>query len=294
METRLLHYFIVLTRIGNITKAANELHITQPTLSRQLKDLEDEVGTQLFIRGKRSITLTDAGVLFEQRAKTMLDFMEQTKQDLHSQHSDLAGNIRIGCVESKVSKYVAAWIASFQKQHPNITFSLYSSDGNAIKTRLDNGELDVGFLIEPVESAKYWAQSIPVIETWGLMMSKDAPLANRTSIIGKDLLGIPLLGARRSIVIDQVSTWLNIDPDNLTLCGNRNLENNVMPLITRHGYFDIAVDGMLDFYPNGPIKLIPFDPISQTGHTFIYRKNHQPTPIAQAFIDYVSAEIQTM
>lgn len=124
METRLLHYFIVLTQIGNITKAANELHITQPTLSRQLKDLEDEVGMQLFIRGKRSITLTDAGVLFEQRAKTMLDFMEQTKQDLHSQHSDLAGNIRIGCVESKVSKYVADWIASFQKQHPNITFSL--------------------------------------------------------------------------------------------------------------------------------------------------------------------------
>lgn len=294
METRLLHYFTVLTRVGNITKAADELHTTQPTLSRQLKELENDVGAQLFIRGKRSITLTDAGVLFEQRAETILNYLDQTRQDLQTQSRGLAGTLRIGCVESHLSRYVATWLTDFQKTYPHVTFSLFSADGNSIRAQLDQGRLDVGFLLEPVESAKYFSHVIPVTETWGLIMAKNAPLAQKTSITGADLTGIPLIGSRRSIVINQIAAWLHIDSDSLNLRGERNLENNVIPLLTDHGFYDIGIDGVLDFYPNGPLTFVPFNPLSQTRHTLIWRKNQQPSPIAQAFIDEVTAQIRTM
>ncbi|WP_203640345.1 LysR family transcriptional regulator [Levilactobacillus andaensis] len=294
MDTRLLHAFVMLTRIGNITNTAETLHISQPTLSRQLKELEEEVGTPLFIRGKRLITLTDAGIIFEQRAQTILDYLSQTKLDLRNQSTGLAGKIRIGCVESHISTYVAKWLAAFQQKHPNTTFSIYSADGNSIRTQLDQGNLDIGFLIEPVESAKYWAHHIPVTETWGLMMAKKAKLAQRSSITGADLTGLPLLGARRSIVINQVSSWLKIDPDGLNLRGERNLGNNILPLIADYGYYDISISGMLDFYPQDRVTFVPFQPLSQTQHTLIYRKNHQLSPTAQAFINDVTAQIKNM
>lgn len=294
MDTRLLHYFTVLTRVGNITKAADELHTTQPTLSRQLKELENDVGAQLFIRGKRSITLTDAGVLFEQRAQTILNYLDQTRQDLHAQTKGLAGVLRIGCVESRLSQSVSDWLADFQQQHPNVTFSIFSADGNSIRTQLDQGKLDVGFLLEPVESAKYFSHIIPVTETWGLIMAKTAPLADHKTIIGADLTGIPLIGSRRSIVINQIAAWLHIDSDSLNLRGERNLENNVIPLMLNHGFYDIGIDGVLDFYPDGPLTFVPFNPISQTRHTLIWRKNQQLSPIAQAFINDVTAKIRAM
>jgi len=294
MDTRLLHAFVMLTRIGNITNTAEALHISQPTLSRQLKELEEEVGTPLFVRGKRLITLTDAGIDFEQRAQVILDYLSQTKLDLQKQSTGLAGKIRIGCVESHISAYVAKWLAEFQQKHPNTTFSMYSADGNSIRSQLDQGNLDVGFLIEPVESAKYWAHHIPITETWGLMMAKNAKLANRPSIIGDDLTGLPLLGARRSIVINQISSWLKIDPDTLNLCGERNLANNILPLITNYGYYDISVDGMRDFYAKDRVSFVPFSPLSQTQHTLIYRKNHQLSPTAQEFINDVTDQIKSI
>lgn len=294
MDTRLLHAFIVLTRIGNITNAAEVLHTSQPNLSRQLKDLETEVGAQLFVRGKRFITLTDAGIIFEQRAQAMLDYLEQTKQDIRQQSTGLAGKIRIGCVESHISAYVAQWLATFQQKHPHTTFSIYSADGNAIKTQIDQGNLDLGFLLEPVESAKYQAQHISVTETWGLMMAKDAKLAQKSAITGTDLVGLPLLGARRSIVINQISSWLHIDPDTLNLCGERNLENNVRQLLTQFGYSDISIDGMLDFYTDNQITFVPFSPLSQSQHTLITRKNHQLSPTVQAFITDITGQINAL
>ncbi|WP_261809341.1 LysR family transcriptional regulator [Levilactobacillus humaensis] len=293
MDTRLLHYFTVLTRVGNITRAANELHTTQPTLSRQLKELEDEVGAQLFIRGKREITLTDAGVLFEQRAQTILNVLEQTKRDVHDQ-AGLAGNLRVGCVESHLSTYLTDWLADFQQVHPNIHFSLYSADGNSLRRQMDRGALDIGFLLEPVESAKYFAHAIPVTETWGLIMAKTAPLAAHSVITGADLQGLRLIGPRRQIVQNQIATWLRLDPDSLNFCGDHNLENNVTPLLLNHGYYDIGIDGVLSFYPNDQLTFVPLQPLSQTRHTMIWRKNHTPSPIAQAFIDFVTQRVREM
>jgi len=294
METRMLTNFIVLTRVGNITQAANELHTTQPTLSRQLKDLEEEVGAQLFIRGKRSITLTDAGVLFEQRAQKILNIVAQTTTDIQQQTTGLAGNLRIGCVESKISTHVADWLADFQHQHPNIHFSLFSADGNSIRAQMDRGELDVGFLLEPIESAKYHAHSIPVTETWGLIMAHDAPLASHKVVTGADLTDLPLIGPRRQIVQNQIATWLRVDSDSLNFRGDHNLENNVVPLMVNHGYYDIGIDGVLDFYRNHQLAFVPFSPASQTRHTMIWRKTHTPSPITQAWIDFVVSQVRQM
>ena len=294
LETRLLQYFTVLTRVGNITKAANELHTTQPTLSRQLQELENEVGAQLFIRGKRSITLTDAGIIFERRAKNILDYLDQTKLDIQNETTGLTGTIRIGCVESKISEHVANWIADFQVQHPNVYFSLFSGDGNSIREQMDNGHLDVGFLLEPVESAKYDAHAIPVSETWGLVMSKDAPLAKKDFITGADLQGISLVGARRDIVKNQIATWLRVDFDSLNFKGERNLENNITPLILKHHYYDIGIDGILNFYADDRLTFVPLNPKSETRHTMIWRKNQHLSPVAEGFVNFVIEKIQKM
>lgn len=294
METRLLQYFIVLTRVGNITKAANELHTTQPTLSRQLKELEEDVGATLFLRGKRSITLTEAGVLFEKRALNILNYLEQTKSDLHQQNTGLTGNLRIGCVESRVSPHVADWLSSFQLAHPYIHFTLYGADGNTIREQIDRDELDVGFLLKPIESAKYFAHEIPITETWGLLMAHNANLANHDFITGADLTGLKLIGPRRSIVKNQIATWLHLDPDTLNFQGDRNLENNVIPLLCHHDFYDVSIEGVQNFYHDNRLTFVPFNPLSQTGHSLIWRKNHVTSPTVQAFIDYVITQIQQM
>ncbi|WP_158682908.1 LysR family transcriptional regulator [Lactobacillus sp. CBA3605] len=294
MDTRVLHYFIVLTQVGNITKAATALHTTQPTLSRQLKELEVEVGATLFIRGKRSIILTDAGILFERRAQAILNDLAQTKRELKNNLTGLAGPIRIGCVESKVSPFVADWLATFQQQHPHSHFSLFSADGNTIREQIDQNQLDIGILLEPIESAKYFARTIPITETWGLIMASDAALAQKEFIIGRDLKDLRLLGPRRSILKNQIATWLRLDSDTLRFQGDRNLENNVLPLLLNHHYYDIGIDGILDFYQNQRLTFVPFSPLSQTRHTLIWRKNHSLSPTVQAFIDYVTTQIQEM
>ena len=294
METRILRYFILLARIGNITNTANELHISQPTLSRQLMDLEAEVGTQLFTRGQKNIVLTPAGIKFERSAQRILEQLSAAKVEARQETSDISGELRIGCVETDVSPLVNDWVAEFQTEHPHVYFSIFGADGNSIKSELDSGNLDMGIVLQPIEAAKYDAQTIPIAETWGLIMSSTSPLAQKKAIVSADLIGLKLLGPRRSIVQDQIASWLKLKPEDLNFVGERNLENNVVSLLKNHQYYDVGINGVLCFYDSELLSFVPFEPMQKSQHMLIWRKNVQLSAVAREFIDFAQSKINRL
>ena len=156
MDTRVIKYFLAVAQINNITKAAKQLHITQPTLSRQIMDLEKELGVTLFDRRQRRMELTQAGVVFQRRATTLVQLLDQTKDELHKQnYNELSGTINLGCVVSSVSPFIMNLIDQFQQQHPAVQFNIFDGDGDYLRRQLDEAATELACLLEPVEAAKY-------------------------------------------------------------------------------------------------------------------------------------------
>ncbi|QNQ83476.1 LysR family transcriptional regulator [Lactobacillus sp. PV037] len=155
MDTRVLNYFLTVAKTGNVTKAANKLHITQPTLSRQISDLEKQLNITLFDRTNRHLRLTKAGTFFKKRAELILELVSQTEKDIHTQESELSGIIRIGCVESSASTWLMKIIKKMNHHFPNVQFDIYTANGDDLKEKLDQNSLDLALLLEPIEAKKY-------------------------------------------------------------------------------------------------------------------------------------------
>ncbi len=179
MELRVLKYFLMVAREENITKAASLLHITQPTLSRQLMRLEEELGTALFRRSNHSIVLTDDGMLFKRRAREIVALAEKTEQEFSHKEEALTGEISIGCGETRNMSFLSRQIALFRKEHPLVQFNIYSANADDIKERIEKGLLDFGLLMEPVDIGKYEFIRMPQKEQWGVLVREDSPLAHR-------------------------------------------------------------------------------------------------------------------
>ena len=167
MELRVLKYFLVVAREENITRSAQLLHITQPTLSRQLMQLEDELGVQLFKRSKYRIILTDDGMLLRRRAQEIVDLAEKIEREFQNRNEELSGEIAIGCGETNSMSFLSERIADFRREHPLVSFNIYSATADDIKDRLEKGLLDLGLLAEPVEIGRYDFIRMPKRDIWG-------------------------------------------------------------------------------------------------------------------------------
>lgn len=205
MELRVLRYFMTVARVESITHAAEILHITQPTLSRQLADLEDELGTQLLIRGKRKISLTDAGMLLLQRAEEILTIADKTEKEFKDQINLVGGTISIGSVESLTTQVLSKILKAFNEEYPQVSYQVFSGTGDDIKERLDKGLLEVGILLEPINIEKYDFIRLPQKERWGVLTRADSPLARKDIITPKDLVGVPLFKSSRAIVQNEIA-----------------------------------------------------------------------------------------
>ena len=199
MEIRVLRYFLAVAREGTIVGAAKFLHVTQPTLSRQLQDLEEELGQQLFIRSNRTITLTPEGRFLRKRAEEILEIVNRTEGDFNAMGENIGGSVHIGGGESKAMRLVAETIGELREEHPDIRYNLYSGNAEDVMERLDKGILDFGVLIQPVDISKYDSVALPIRDTWGLVMRKDSPLAAKTAITLRDLRNLPLICSRINI-----------------------------------------------------------------------------------------------
>ena len=287
MDLRLLEYFLAVAKVGIITRAAELLHVTQPTISRQLTDLEEALGAKLLLRGKRQVTLTDAGVLFQQRAAEILSLMEKTKRDLADQNDLLGGTVALGCVESCASQMLPAAMADFSRLHPQVQYELYSADGDDIRAKLDRGELDFGILLEPVEAAKYDYIRLPYWEDWGLLLPKEDPLAQRESIGKEELLALPLSLPRREIVQDSIASWFGVERSQLHIFAQHTLLNNAALLVEAGLCYVVCVRGSFTICGKPSLCFRPFAPARTTGHVLAWKKNRIFHPAASCFRAYI-------
>lgn len=287
MDIRILRYFLTVAKEGNITKAAEILHITQPTLSRQLMDLESELGTNLFIRGKRQITLTDSGILYQQRANEIVSLLDKTVRDLKEQKNLVGGVVSIGCVESIASKILPDVLEKFSAQHPKVQYELYSADGDDIREKLDRGNIDIGILLEPIETAKYDYICLPFQEKWGILMRSDDPLSKQNFISIQDIIDLPLILPRREIVQNEIASWLGVDNGRLRIFAWHNLLTNASLLVERRLGYVICVSGSYTIRESDSMCFVPFSPERTTGHVLAWKKNQVFNSATSLFIQFI-------
>ncbi len=235
MELRVLNYFLVVAREENFTRAAKKLHLSQPTLSRQLRDLEEEYGKQLLIRGARHVSLTKDGMLLRKRAEEILSLVKKTESELLNKENNISGDIRIGAAESKNFQLVMQAAAKLKKQHPAINFHIVTGDGSSNLYLLERGLIDFAYDYGKHDPGKYQEVTLPVHDNWGLLLRADAELAAKDTITAEDLWKQPLLISKQ-VLLDNTHgeallQWLRKPFDELNIVGSYNLLFNASLMV---------------------------------------------------------------
>lgn len=291
MELRVLEYYLVVTEYENITKAAQKLHITQPTLSRQLAQLEQELGVHLFQRSNHKIMLTEDGLLLKRRAQEIISLVDQTKVDFFEKDKMLEGIVRIGSGEFLASKILADIIASFRKEYPKVTYTFYSGNTKNIDDNIQRGLLDVGLIPEPFDTQKYDFMSMPIQEEWGILVHKDSPLTCKQSITPKDLVDIPLIVPEGSIQTHRLKKWLGKELDALNIIAKGNLLYNETVLAESNVG---AVVGIRLHYNYDKIRFIPFSEGIYQTTALVWKKDVVYSLATKTFLAYVKKYFQSM
>lgn len=284
MELRVLRYFLLAAREENITRAAELLHVTQPTLSRQLMQLEQELGTKLFHRGQHSITLTDDGMLLKRRAQELIDLADKTEREFVKMEGSLTGELSIGSGETLSMHTLSQWIASFRAENPLVQYDIYSATADEIKDRLEKGILDMGLLVGPVDIAKYEFIRMPRKERWGILVSEDSPLARYDRIGPADLTHTPLLIAKRNLVREELRGWFGSHYDSLEIAGTYNLLYNAA-VMAENGVGAVLCMEHDRSYEN--LRFIPLFPALETGAVLVWKKNQTCSAAAVRFFAHV-------
>lgn len=293
MEIRVLKYFLMVAREENITRAAALLHLTQPTLSRQLIQLEKELGTQLFHRSKHRVVLTDDGMLLKRRAQEIVSLAEKTEQEFARHHGgELTGEIMIGCGETQNMTFLSRRIAAFRGLHPLVRYNIYSASADDIKDRLEKGILDMGLLLEPVDMGKYDFIRLPDLEQWGVLVRKDSPLCQKTSVSPADLADTPILLSQRESVQNELANWFGDYFDRIEIAATYNLLLNAANMVKNGVGAAICFRLLEDVY--GDLRFIPFSPSLQTGAVLVWKKNQAFSPVVSRFIQYIRDDAETL
>lgn len=281
MELRTLKYFLVIAHEENITKAANLLHLTQPTLSRQMMQLEDELGTKLFKRSNHNIVLTEDGHRLKQRAKELIELAEKTKTELACKGT-FSGEIAIGCAETKNMSYLSEKIYRFRKQYPLVTFRIYSATADDVKEKIEQGLLDIGLLTEPVDISKYNFIRLKQREVWGVLVSKDSSLIENVTIRVHDLINVPLIMPGRAIVQQELASWFGNRFEDIEIAATYNLITNAANMVR----YDIGVALCFDLdLQYDDLKFIPLHPPLETGVVLVWKKNEIISKLVDTFIN---------
>lgn len=277
MELRELKYFLAVAREQSISKAAEALFVTQPNLSRQMQNLEKEIGQQLFIRGTRQITLTEAGQLLRKRAEEIMELYNQTEAELSTPIADVGGDIYIGGGESYAMSLIAKAVHSVQGEYPNVKFHLFSGDSGTISERLDKGLIDFGIFIEPFDLSKYDHLRLPLYDTWGVIMRKDSPLAKKEYITPEDLWDKPIIRSRQSIGKNKMSEWFKKSDEELNIVATGNLLYNMSLLVEEGLGYAITLNKILNTTGDSNLCFRPLYP-ELISHLDIAWKKYQIFP----------------
>ena len=282
MEIRVLRYFLAVAQEGNITRAAETLHIAQPSLSKQLMELEQELGKQLLIRGKRHITLTEEGVLLRKRAEEILELVGRTEQEITAAEQQLSGSISIGG-NPQPSLLQAA--AALRQRYPGIRFQFYSSDATDVTERLEHGTLDFTTLLAPVDASRYDSVLLPEHSYWGLLVRADSPLAGRCSIYREDILHLPLILHRRAGLQKAIAEWARTRPEKLEIAATYNVIYGSPAALVQSGLGNLLITRDLlgpELEPG--MRFLPLAPPLETRYALVWKKNAVLTKAAERFL----------
>ncbi len=288
MEIRVLKYFLAVAREENITKAAEVLHITQPTLSRQLAQLEEDVGVSLFVRGSRKITLTDEGILLRRRAEEIISLVDKTRYELSEQEEHIDGTITIGCGELASMQTVAEIISSFKEKYPLVTYDLFTANADLVKEYIDKGLIDIGLLLEPISIDKYEFVRLQTKESWCVVIPTDDPLAQKSVISVEDLLGKTLGIPRRISIQTELMNWFGDYYDKMQFRFTYNFIGNGAIMVQNNLCYALTANGLIDnLWDKQKICTRPLKAASPMS-TVLAWKRHQPFSSATTkFIEHI-------
>ncbi|MDR1828012.1 MAG: LysR family transcriptional regulator [Methylobacteriaceae bacterium] len=284
MELRVLNYFLMVARESNITKAAALLHVTQPTLSRQLQQLEDELGVKLFERSNHRIILTEDGMLLQRRAQEIVSLADKTRHEFSRGDEQLSGDIAIGSGELNSFTHLSGLLSSFRLHHPAVRFDIHSGDADDIRERIEKGLLDLGLLLEPVDIGKYEFLRLPAKEVWGILVHNDSDLAKLKTIAPQDLVGQPLFIPNRAALQSPISNWFGGLYDSVEIAGGYNLIYNIAIMVQRK--MGVAFCLKLDtVYEN--LSFVPLFPQTQSTSLLVWKKSLMQPRATSALLDHL-------
>jgi len=298
MELRVLRYFLTVAREGSITGAADFLHVTQPTLSRQLKDLEQELGKKLFIRSSHSIILTDEGMLLRKRAEEIVEMADKLEAEFSSMEETISGDVYIGGGETDAMKQIARVVKDLQLSYPNIRYHLYSGNEDDVTERLDKGLLDFGILIQPADLSKYNYINIPAKDVWGVVMRKDSPLAFKDTIQAMDLLNVPLICSRQAMKQtfskNEFADWFGEDFDKLNVVTTYNLAYNAAIMVKEGIGYAITLDKIVNTSSDSNLCFRPLEPRLESGLNIVWKKHQIFSAAADKFLKEIQEKFSSL
>lgn len=293
MEFRVLQYFLAVAREETISGAADFLHITQPTLSRQMKELEDELGKQLFIRGNRQITLTEDGMLLRKRAEEIVDLVKKTEAEITLSDEIIAGEVHIGAGETDGFRLIARTMNKINEDHPQISCHIFSGNAIDVLEQLDKGLLDFGILIGQVDITKYDYIKFPIYDTWGVYMRHDSELAKKETIKPEDLWDKPLIISRQSVENNELSQWLKIKSSDLNITATYNLINNAALMVDEGLGYALSLDKLINTTGKSNLCFRPLEPKLNVELAMVWKKYQIFSRASEYFLQTLKKEISS-
>lgn len=284
MELRVLRYFLAVAREQNITAAANFLHVSQPTLSRQLMDLEEEFGKTLMIRGKRKVTLTGDGQLLRKRAEELIALADKTEAEMTFSDAEIGGDIYIGGGEADAVRLVAQLARDIQKQYPNIHYHLTSGDADDMREKLDKGLIDFGIFVEPADVSKYEYVRLPATERWGILMRKDSPLAEKTILYPEDIWDLPLIISRQTTQDKTIQKWMQRDMNLLNITATYNLFYNAALMVEEGIGYMVGIDKLANTSESSTLCFVPLAMDYRIHFDLVWKKYQTFSRAAELFL----------
>lgn len=288
MEIRVLRYFLAVAREESITAAANFLHLTQPTLSRQIHDLEEELGQQLLIRKSHRVLLTPEGMLLRKRAEEIIAMVDKTEAEFNSLENTISGDVYIGSGETQTIRHIAEIIRQLKEEYPAIHYHIHSGNAQDITDRLDKGLLDFGVLIQPADIAKYDSLHLPGKDVWGVIMRKNSPLAAKDALQKEDLRTLPLLCSRQAILSQRhgnaFAEWFGSDFDKLNIVATYNLIYNAAIMVEAGVGYAVTLDNLSNTSAASELCFRPLTPRLESGLDIVWKKYQVFSPAAEVFL----------
>lgn len=292
MEIRVIQYFLTVAREGSFSKAAQILHVTQPALSKSIRDLEEQYQVTLFNRTTRSLELTKEGILFKEQAQEILNLVKKAEKSLLHNKDNITGSIYIGCSESECNRIVMRAIAKTQQHYPHIKFHISSGNAQYVTEKLEQGLFDFGIVIDPVDLSNYDYLKLPNYDTWGVLMKKNSLLAKRDVIKPNDLLNLPMIISNQDMIKNEIAGWLGGNQRALNVVATYNLFYNAKLMVEEDVGYVLTLDYLYNESDDSSICFKPLSPHLKIKSNVIWKKYKVFPKTMEIFLDILNEEIR--